>query len=81
MTLRIYYLDGARVASWQRSDISDQSRLIHVPAFFVEVHAVVGEVLLPGSLVARSEVLKQLLRATDKFVVRDAVLRLTGSQR
>src|SRR5882762_9025325 len=41
----------------------------------------ISEILVPGSLVACSEVLKQLLRATDKFVVRDAILRLAGSQR
>ena len=70
----IHDFDAAGIARRKRSHIFDESGFIHASSLLVEVHAVVGEIFLPGCLVARSHAIEHLLRVTDEIALRDRSL-------
>jgi len=61
--------DRTRIAGWQWRDIGNQLGLIHGASFFIRENGVVGEILLPGNLVAGNHGVVQLLRSPDQFVL------------
>ena len=80
-TLYTLEFDRTGIPGWQRCDIRNQLGLIHGASFFIRENGIVGEILLPGSLVARNDGIVQLLRPPNQFVLGNGCVSLSrGSE-
>ena len=68
-TLDAIQFDRAGISGWQRRDIGNQLGFIHSTPFLVGENGIVGEILLPGSLIAGNHGVVQLLRSPDQLVL------------
>src|SRR5947208_1600586 len=76
-----FEFDRTGIPGWQRRDIRNQLGLIHGASFFIRENGIVGEILLPGSLVARNDGIVQLLRSPNQFVLGNGSVSLSrGSE-
>src|SRR5947208_1484561 len=77
-TLYMLEFDRTGISGWQRRDIRNQLELIHGASFFIRENGIVGEILLPGSLVAGNYGVVQLLRSPNQFVLTNGCVSLSS---
>src|SRR5215475_3984308 len=62
--------DRARIPFRQWLNVGNQLRLVQVATFFVRKNAIVGEIFLPGFLIANYYCVEKFLGATNNFLLR-----------
>src|SRR5437899_4684590 len=77
-TLHLFDFDRTGISCWHRRDIRNELALIHGTSFFIGKNGIVGEILLPRSLIARNDGVVQLLGSSDQFGLANGCVSLRG---
>src|SRR5438270_12400986 len=70
MALRPDNLDRAGIPLWHGLDILYQRGFVHIAAFFVEEHRVIGIIFLEWLLATRHDGVKQFSSTSHQFILR-----------